>query len=90
MPNFSTDAIIDMLDKHHQRATYRAVAGVAGKTPRTVMQGLKRGWRYSWVVNQENGEPSEYHDLQKHPALHERDQILSTPDALAAWLADPT
>ena len=89
MSTFSTDAIVELLHKHHQRATYGAVAGVAGKTPRTVMQGLKRGWRYSWVVNQESGEPSEYHDLQKHPALHEREHVLSSPGALAAWLANP-
>jgi arsenate reductase-like glutaredoxin family protein len=68
----------------------RAVAALVGKTPRNVMQGLKRGWRYSRVVNKEDGEPSEYHDLQKHPALRERPEILKTGEALAAWLSNPT
>jgi hypothetical protein len=86
---FSLPTIVDRLNEFHQRATYGAVAALVGKTPRNVMQGLKKGWRYSWVVNQETGEPSEYHELQKHPQLFARDTILATPEALAAWLADP-
>ena len=81
--------IVDLLDRFHQRATYGAVAGVVGKVPRSVMQGLPKNWRHSWVVNQEDGEPSEYHFLQKHPALHERTAVLSSTDDLSAWLANP-
>jgi hypothetical protein len=89
LPTFSLKTIVDRLNEHHQRATYGAVAALVGKTPRNVMQGLKKGWRYSWVVNQETGEPSEYHALQKHPQLRSRDTVLVTPEDLAAWLADP-
>jgi hypothetical protein len=82
-------AILEQLDRLHQRATYGALAGVLGKTPRSVMQGLLRNWCHSWIVNQDTGEPSEYHELQKHPALKERDAILDSPRDLTAWLDNP-
>ena len=86
---FSVKSIVEQLNKHHQRATYGAVAGLLGKVPRSVMQGYPKDWGHSWVVNQSNGEPSEYPAPKKHPALRERPHILSTPDELAAWLANP-
>lgn len=82
-------AILEQLDRFHQRATYGALAGVLGKTPRSVMQGLLRNWRHSWIVNQDTGEPSDYHKLRKHPALKERDAILDSPRDLTAWLDNP-
>ena len=86
---FSLKAIVETLEMHRQRATYGAVAGLVGKTPRSVMQGLPRNWRNSWVVSQENGEPSEYHELQKHVSLRTRDRIIDTPEELATWLDNP-
>jgi len=83
------DTIVELLDRFHQRATYGALAGVLGKAPRSVMQGLPRNRRPSWVVNQDSGEPSEYHKLQQHPALKERDSVLMSPAELTAWLDDP-
>jgi hypothetical protein len=85
----SVKSIVAALDQFHQRATYGAVAGLLGKVPRSVMQGYPKDWRHSWVVNQRDGEPSQYPALKKHPALHERGHILSTPEELAAWLANP-
>ena len=52
--------VLDLLNQHHQRATYGAVAGLLGKAPRSLMQGLPRDWRHSWIVNKESGLPSEY------------------------------
>jgi hypothetical protein len=89
LPTFSLETIVDRLNEFHQRATYGAVAALVGSTPRNVVQGVKRARRYSWIVNQQDGEPSGYHELLKHPALHERDTILSTSEQLAAWLANP-
>ena len=86
---FTPKSIVELLDKHHQRATYGAVAGLLGKAPRSVMQRLPRDWKHSWVVNQSDGEPSDYAKIKKHPARHERARILSTPEELAAWLANP-
>lgn len=89
MAQHSLEQIVDRLNEFHQRATYGAVAALVRRTPRNVMQGAKRSWRYSWVVAQDDGEPSEYHDLQKHPKLRDRDRILDSADELAAWLQDP-
>jgi hypothetical protein len=86
---YSVRSIVEQLNNHHQRATYGAVAGLLGKPPRSAMQGYPRDWKHSWVVNQEDGEPSEYPQLKKHPALHERPRILYTPEELAEWLANP-
>ena len=89
MPSFSVPLICETLERFHQRATYGAVAGLVGQPAQSVMQPYRRSWRYSWVVNSDTGQPSRYHDLQKHPKLLERDRILSTGDELASWLANP-
>lgn len=86
----SVRAIVELLDRYHQRATYGAVAGLVRTSPRSVMQGRKRDWLHSWVVNQSDGLPSEYHELQIHPKLRERERILVTPDELREWLASPS
>ena len=88
--NHSVAAIVEQLARYHQRATYGAVAGLVGTSPRSVMQGRKRDWLHSWVVNQTDGLPSEYHELQIHPHLRERDRILATPEELRDWLANPS
>jgi hypothetical protein len=86
----SLDEILDLLHQHHQRATYGAVAGLLGKTPRALMQGLPRDRRHSWVVNKETGRPSEYPAGKIHPAISERGDILDSEPALAAWLKKPS
>jgi hypothetical protein len=53
------------------------------------MQGYERNWLHSWVVNQDTGLPSKYHELQLHPNLQERERVLSTGKELADWLANP-
>ncbi|MGH7515830.1 MAG: hypothetical protein ACREOQ_23260 [Gemmatimonadales bacterium] len=85
----SLDQILDLLDGHHQRATYGAVAAALGKTPRSLMQGHRKDWRHSWVVNKDTGLPSEYPKGLIHPAIQERDEVLDTEAALQAWLREP-
>jgi hypothetical protein len=85
---WTLDIIVGMLDKHHQRATYGAVAGLMGTAPRSVMQGRRRDWFNSWVVNQDTGLPSEYPEPMIHPAIRERPTILSDAAALVRWLDD--
>lgn len=86
---YSVRAIVEELNRYHQRVTYGALSALLGTSPRSVMQGCKRDWLHSWVVNQDNGLPSEYHELQMHPQLREREKILSTVDELREWLASP-
>ena len=82
----SLDQILDALDGHHQRATYGAVAEVVGTPARSLMSGRPRDRRHSWVVNQKTGKPTEYPPDQMHPALTERQKILSSGKELQDWL----
>ena len=86
----SLKRVLDLLNQHHQRATYGAVAGLLGKKPRSLMQGLPRDWRHSWVVNKDSGLPSEYPSGKIHPAIEERAEILDTEEELEVWLLGPT
>ena len=82
----SLESILELLQRHHQRATYGAVAALVGRTPQNVMQGCPRNRLHSWVVNKETGIPTKYPAEMIHPALKERDEILSSDQGLAAWL----
>jgi hypothetical protein len=82
----SLESILELLQRHRQRATYGAVAALVGRTPRNLMQGLPRDWLHSWVVNQDTGLPSEYPAGKIHPAIKERAEILSSEQELVAWL----
>jgi hypothetical protein len=77
---------LELLHRHHQRATYGALAELVGRTPQTVLQGCPRNWLHSWVVNQQTGEPTAYPSAMVHPALRERPEILRSGAALADWL----
>jgi hypothetical protein len=84
------DQIVDLLNTHHQRATYGAVAALLGKTPRSLMQGCRKDWRHSWVVNKGTGLPGEYPKGMIHPAIDARDEVLDSEEVLHEWLQDPT
>jgi hypothetical protein len=87
MNELTMDRILDALDKGHQRATYGAVAGILGKSPRTLMHGCDRDRRHSWIVNRKNGEPTGYTPEQLHPDLRERPEVFETKEELGRWLA---
>lgn len=86
---YSLDSILDMLDQFHQRATYGAVAAMVDTSPRSLMTGRDRNPRSSWVVSRQSGQPTGYTEEQIHGDLTERATVLSTPEALRAWLEDP-
>lgn len=83
----SLDQVLDLLSKYHQRATYGAVAELVGGHARSVLQGRKRNWRHSWVVNQDTGMPTEYPSGMIHPAIAERPEILCSAEELREWIA---
>lgn len=85
-PPYSLDAVITLLDKHHQRATHGAVGALIGVQARSVMNGLPRSPRHSWVVNGQTMLPSDYEEAQMHAFLLERRQVLKSLDDLMAWL----
>lgn len=80
------DQILDALDVARQRATYGAVAGVLGLTPRTLMKGRERDQRHSWVVGHKTGTPTGYESDQLHPELHTTDHVIESHDEMATWL----
>lgn len=71
------------LDRNKIRATYGAVADAAGVLPRSVGRLLGvRCRRASWVVNAATGEPTGYSELEKHPDLHTKAEIITTGDLI--------
>lgn len=54
----SLDDILDILGRHHQRATFGAVAGVLGREPRSLFNGYTRTPKTAWVVNRATGLPT--------------------------------
>ncbi|HVF39573.1 MAG TPA: hypothetical protein VM939_06700 [Gemmatimonadaceae bacterium] len=83
------DSIVDQLDRFNQRATYGAVAGVLKRSPRNLMGGRSRSLKDSWIVSGKDGLPTGYTPEQMHPDIKSRAEILSSADALAAWLQSP-
>jgi len=84
------DQILDALHKHHQRATYGAVAALVGAIPRAVLSGRKRDWRHSWVVNEETGLPTGYSEMRMHSSLTERSHVIASGEELQQWIQNPS
>ena len=83
---WTLDTVVDLLERHRQRATYGAVAAVLGRRATFVMSGYPRKSRYSWVVNKETGLPTGYTPEQMHPDLRVRSSVLETGEELEGWL----
>jgi hypothetical protein len=80
------DDVLDLLNRHRQRATYGAVGAVVDRPPTFLMSGRPRDHWHSWVVNQETGLPTGYSDDEMHPELRSSDEVLRLPEELEAWL----
>jgi hypothetical protein len=80
--------IVSMLSKHHQRATYGAVAGLVGGLARSLMSGQPKSRANSWIVSARTGRPTGYVPGEIDRALESRPEVLSTPEELAAWLRE--
>lgn len=86
MPAPTLDTILDVLNTHHRRATYGAVAKVVNKPPTFLMAGRTRDQRHSWIVNQRSGRPTGYEPDQIHPELEANPAIIQTGDELQEFL----
>jgi len=83
-----------LLDRHHQRATYGAVAGILGVLPRGVMSGRPKSPAFSWIVaatGPDRGRPTGYSDHQIHPEClrqfrENRGCVIDRPEELRNWL----
>lgn len=87
MTVLSLDRILNELNAARQRATYGAVAGALGVSPRALMSGRERSQRDSWAVNLKSGLPTDYAVELLHPELTTNEAIITTKDMLLAWLA---
>lgn len=81
--------IAEQLARHHQRATYGAVAAALGQAPRSLMHGQQRAPGFSWIVSAQNHQPTGYTAEEKDPALEDRKEVLATREALLDWLQNP-
>lgn len=80
------ETVIGLLDRHHQRASYAAFAALLGVRPQSLMKGLPRAPRYSWIVEAQTGVPAGYAEGELHPALRENDRVIYALNDLLDWL----
>jgi len=86
MTDHDIDRIVALLEKHAQRATYGAVAGLVGRIAGSLMQGRDKSPRNSWVVSSKTGLPTGYAPTQMHPRLESKSTVLDSSEELAAWI----
>jgi hypothetical protein len=88
------DEVVSKLNEHKQRATYGAVAGILGVSPRGLMSGRERDQKHSWVVaasGPHRGGPTGYKSEQIDPdcirQMREKlDNIIEDSASLSGWL----
>jgi hypothetical protein len=80
--------VVNRLARHHQRATYGAVAALVDRPATFVMNGYPRLPRYSWVVNGDSLLPTGYTQEQMDPALNQSERVLRTLEDLKEWMKD--
>jgi hypothetical protein len=84
------DQIIVLLDQHHQRATYGALAGIVGGIAQSVMKDRPKVPQHSWIVSGDPPNlPTGYTSNQISPQLAERPHVLRTSEELRQWLSFP-
>jgi hypothetical protein len=76
------DYIIGWLQNKKQAATYTALAGCCGGSPRTVLTGAPKNAKYSWIVAKKTKSPSGY-------SLSEIDSHLMESIAQKGVITDP-
>jgi hypothetical protein len=86
--NLALDDILDILERHHQRATFGAVAGILGREPISLFEGYSRTPRTAWVVNKNTGLPTGTKEIDYPAGLLQTKRIIDAPQDLRAWLRD--
>jgi hypothetical protein len=80
--------ILDALERHHQRATFGAVAGILGREPQSLFNGYARTPKTSWVVSKTTGLPTGTKKEDYPSGLLENARIIDAPDGLRSWLRE--
>jgi len=89
------DYIIGQLNARKQRATYGAVAGIAGGSAIGLMHNRSKSHQNSWVVAKTGGRPTGYTEVQIHPdcrrsILERPDDVIADAKTLESWLKGST
>lgn len=87
LADLSFEEIVDALDRHQTRATYRAVAAYLGQPATVWRKGLARTPRYSWLVSSGTAQPLGYTEAEMHPNLERTAFVLATDGELRRWLS---
>ncbi len=95
-PRWTVGEIAARLNSRRQRASYGAVAAVAGGLARGVMNGRAKSQLYSWIVaatGSGRGLPTGYTTMQIHPDCLRQieeggDDIINDGEELRRWLEE--
>jgi hypothetical protein len=82
------DEILVVLERHHQRATFGAVASILETDPRSLFVGYSRTPRTAWIVNKGTGLPTGTKERDYPPGLLQNKHVIDAPDELRAWLGE--
>jgi hypothetical protein len=80
------DEILSVLERHHQRATYDAVADFLGRERQSLFNGYARSARTSWVVSKATGLPTGTKEVDYPLGLREHARIIRSAEELRSWL----
>lgn len=80
------DHILEVLERHKQRATFGAVAALLDRDPRSLFSGYTRTPRTAWIVSKSTGLPTGTKEADYPPGLLQNKQIIETADELQVWL----
>jgi hypothetical protein len=90
MSDAKLDEILNLLNKHRQRATYGAVGAVVDRPASFLMAGRPRDQRHSWIVNRETELPTGYGEDDMHPDLRSNPHVIKSSQQLESWLEEVT
>ena len=80
------EEILDVLERHHQRATFGTVGGILERDPESLFKGYARTPRTAWVVNKATELPTGTKAGDYPPGLLKKERIIDTPEELRLWL----
>jgi len=76
--DLTLDRILDILQRHRQRATFGAVAGALGREPLNLFDGYPRTPRTAWVVSKGTGQPTGQKQSELPPDLLTNAHVITT------------
>ena len=80
--------ILEVLERHHQRATFGAVAGILGRETQSLFNGYVRSSKTAWVVNKKTGLPTGAKESNYPPGLLQNERVIDSTEDLQVWLQE--